>query len=158
MFFKGSVALINSPNHQCQDNCEIAVGDAQQGYDNIRQEFERYKVGSQVRAIILNPLHPDLPKLPIVIHATCNQFDTRIVQNQWERLEVFYNAHLKDVLGPLIGHSSDGDSRRRKLMLQRATSEEGERYRPIPMDEGFVFSYAKTTQEDVGRNLFVFCS
>ena len=55
---------------------------------------------------------------------------------------------MKDVLGPLIGRSSDGDSRRRKLMLQCATSEHGERYRPIPREEGFIFLYPKVNSND----------
>ena len=54
---------LNSPNHQCQDNCVIVLGDAHQGH--IQQALQRYKVGSQANAIILNPSHPDHLKLAI---------------------------------------------------------------------------------------------
>ena len=37
--------------------------------------------------------------------------------------------HLLDVLGPLVGHASDGDSRRRKLHLANSNSNEGVRYK-----------------------------
>jgi hypothetical protein len=70
------------------------------------------------------------------------------VDQQWEATSQFYDTHLKDVLGPLTGRSSDGDSRRRKLMLRRAVSRESDRYWPIPEDEGFVFSYSKINSND----------
>lgn len=34
---------------------------------------------------------------------------------------------VRDVVGPLIGHASDGDSRQRKLMLQDYTFDKGHR-------------------------------
>ena len=45
------------------------------------------------------------------------------------QLNAFYEKELQDIVGPLIGHSSDGDSRRRKLnMLQLGTKNVGSRY------------------------------
>lgn len=43
----------------------------------------------------------------------------------------------------MIGHSSDGDSRRRKVMMQLATNNVGSSNRPIPMECGFVLSCRK---------------
>ena len=113
-------------NHMCEDNVEIHVGDGQEGYNNIRAAFQNYKIGTQARAMIINPLHPHLPKIPIVIHPTCNKFNAAFVSQQWQQTAQLYNTHLKDVHGPLLGRSSDGDSRRRKLMLSSALSREGD--------------------------------
>ena len=60
-----TTTLVCGQNHQCQDNCEIVLGDAHQGYGHIQQALERYKVGNLVNAIILNPSHPDPLKLAI---------------------------------------------------------------------------------------------
>ena len=43
-------------------------------------------------------------------------------------------------MGPLISNSSDGDSRQRKLFVQIMSSLEGQRFRPIPIMLGFIFS------------------
>ena len=51
-------------------------------------------------------------------------------------------------MGPLIGNSSDGDSRRRKLMLQLATVDVGYRFKPIPRNLGFIFSCKKVDTEN----------
>jgi hypothetical protein len=32
--------------------------------------------------------------------------------------EQLWDTHLRDALGPLVGHASDGDARRRKLQLE----------------------------------------
>lgn len=58
-------------------------------------------------------------------------------------MERLYEQELKPIMGPLIGHSSDGDSRRRKIILQLATVTAGSRFQPIPRNEGFVFSCRK---------------
>lgn len=64
------------------------------------------------------------------------------------QLNAFYEKELQDIVGPLIGHSSDGDSRRRKLMLQLGTNNVGSRYRAIPMELGFVLSCRKVETEN----------
>ena len=71
-------------------------------------------------AVILNPLHPNLPKLPILINPTCNAFDANFVCQQWETKQSFYDKHLHDVLGPLTGRASDGNAWRRALMVDTA--------------------------------------
>ena len=130
-------------DHSCQDNCEVHIGEGEEGYNNIVGAFQNKKIGTSARVIIINPLHPALPKLPIVVHPTCNQFDHHFVRGQWNVTEDLFKEHLEPLIGPLIGRSSDGDSRRRKLMLEEAMSNEGERYRPITQANGFIFSCRK---------------
>ena len=46
-------------------------------------------------------------------------------------------------LGPAKGNSSDGDSRRRKLQLgQSSDVNKGARFKPISVEDGFLFSAA----------------
>lgn len=52
---------------------------------------------------------------------SCMQTASQVIEN--------YNKHIYPVLGPLIGHASDGDTRRRKLHLQQSLSRDGDRYR-----------------------------
>ena len=47
---------------------------------------------------------------------------------------------LDPFLGPGIGNSSDGDSRQRKLFLaQSSDANNGQRFKPVPISEGFLF-------------------
>ena len=57
-----------------------------------------------------------------LIAATCLTFtcDDYVVP-QWKLLENWYNKHLRSVLGPLAGRSSDGDPRRRKAFSMSST-------------------------------------
>ncbi len=44
-------------------------------------------------------------------------------------------------VGPIIGHASDGEARRRKLMLENATKiREEEMFQPVPLSDGFVLA------------------
>ena len=52
-----------------------------------------------------------------------------MVKGQWDSIKQLYNQHLLDVLGPLVGHASDGDSRRQKLHLANSTSRNGIQYK-----------------------------
>lgn len=88
--------------------------------------------------LILNPLHPRLPRLVILIQLTCNRFDAVFVRKQWEKVRALWSIHLLNVVGPLIGHASDGDARRRKLMLEDFGATDGIRF-TIPWD-GWLFS------------------
>ena len=87
---------------------------------------------------MLNPIHKDLPPFVIILQAVCNKFDHMMVRNQWSSITELYNQYLLDVLGPLVGHASDGDVRRRKLHLEDSNSIQGVRY---SIDhENFTFS------------------
>ena len=60
--------------HQCSSVCEVAVGDGEQDYANFVSGFKENQIGSLARAVITNPIHKCLPKIPIVVHPTCNKF------------------------------------------------------------------------------------
>ena len=55
---------------------------------------------------------------------------------------------MRDKVGPLVGHSSDGDSRCRKLMLQKMLADKGDRYNPIGRENNFIFSAQKVVKEN----------
>ena len=135
-------------NHVCMAEEQIVVGNDDQAYEGLVATFEEYEIGSYARVILINPLNPQLPKLPLLIKPTCNKFDHETVFEQWEHLGELYEENLEEVIGPLIGHSSDGDARRRKCMLELMNSNDGDRFQPIPADLGFMYSAAKTQQAD----------
>ena len=124
----------------------------------ITSVFNNYKIGTYARAIILNPLHPNLPRLPVLIMPTCNKFDSNFVFRQWQEVQRLHEAEIESVVGPLIGNSSDGDSRRRKIMLQLSNSEVVENeFRPVSRDLGFVFTCRREDQPSGGYVLRGLC-
>ena len=125
-------------NHICISNYIVEVGSGVTGYESIVNSFKANVRAHYARVLIVNPLHARLPRLVAVIQLTCNRFDSKDVQNQWEKVRVLWGKHLYVVLGPLIGHSSDGDARQRKLMLEDFTSSGGNRFR-VPWD-GWYFN------------------
>ena len=104
------------------------VGDDTKAYDRLCEAFSSNKVAGHARVMMLNPVHEDIPALVVLLQATCNTFTNFDVQKQWREIRDLYHIHLQEILGPLVGHASDGDSRRRKLQLIDATSKDGERY------------------------------
>ena len=133
--------------HICKEDFNVKVGDGENGYRNITKAFKDNKIGTLARAVILNPLHPALPKIPILVHPTCNTFDAAFIQRQWKELQRLYDVHLCETLGPLVGQASDGDARRRTLMVSTATSTEG-KFQPIPREDGFIYTCFKVVAED----------
>ena len=127
-------------DHQCTDNQEIKVGDGEQGYLNLTKSFKENKIGTLARAVLLNPIHPDLPKIPILVHPTCNKFNANFVRQQWKEIGRLYKLHLEDTLGPLLGQSSDGDARRRHLMMETANDNKSTKFQPIPKEERFLYT------------------
>ena len=115
--------------HVCVPNFVHEVGDDENSYSRLVTAFEKNRKAGHARAIIINPIHIDLPPFVILLQAVCNKFTSEMVRNQWNNIKTLYNDHLLCVLGPLVGHASDGDSRRRKLMLENSTSKLGERYK-----------------------------
>ncbi|KAL3680514.1 hypothetical protein R1sor_023470 [Riccia sorocarpa] len=63
-----------------------------------------------------------------------------VVKGKWDE-------HCRDIVGPVIGHASDGDSRRRKLMLEDYNSCDGQRW-SIGW-EGWSFSGSVLSSGDV---------
>ena len=139
---------VNGQHHACVDHFTVVVGEGEEGFATIVNAFKEYKIGTFGRAILLNPLHPNLPRIAVLVMPTCNMFDHHFVYRQWQEVKRLYDQELKDIVGPLIGNSSDGDSRRRKIMLQLSTVDVGNRFRPIPRDLGFIFSCRKLNKEN----------
>ena len=75
-------------------------------------------IGHYAHVIIANHLHENIPHLVVVVHPTYNKFHANFVHQQWEKIEYLWKKHVEPFLGPIIGHSSNGDSRRRMLMLK----------------------------------------
>ena len=85
---------------------EVVVGEGEKGYTAITQVFGNNKVATMARVVTVNPLHPCLPKLPLLIMPTCNKFKRDFVHSQWEEWETLVKE-LEPVIGPVIGHASD---------------------------------------------------
>ena len=116
------------PDHKCLPNYTLAVGAGDNAYERIERFFENSTIPHMARVIMLNPVHVMLPSMVVYLSPTCNTFDHRDVISQWRIIQNMYNEHfLKVFNAPLVGKASDGDSRRRKAMMQSATSEVGER-------------------------------
>ena len=105
-----------SSDHQAHE-CMFAMTPSASTWDTIKDAFESLQVGTMCRVLVANPLVVGMPRLVYCLFSTCNQFDHLAVKRQWELIRKFHKMHLEDSVGPLRGHASDGDSRRRKLML-----------------------------------------
>ena len=130
--------------HDCFDNDTITLGSDSGSYERQLNAFKSNVVATNGRVLIINPLHRSLPKLRVLLKPTCNRFSAADIEKQWKAVEVnCKQVVLQDIVGPVLGHSSDGDSRRRKLMLKQMSSDIGERFRPVPKNLGFIFSALK---------------
>lgn len=115
-------------DHSCISNFVVLVGNGEDGYNRIMDSFQNNVLAHYARVLIANPLIECLPKLVILVQLTCNKFDSSFVKEQWEGVSLYWNMYVKNIVGPLIGHASDGDGRRRKLMLEDYTSSIGDRF------------------------------
>ena len=70
------------------------------------------------RVLVANPLVKRMPRLIYGILTICNKFDVVQIKLQWTRIADLHRKHLEMPIGPLRGHASDGDAKRRKLMLE----------------------------------------
>jgi len=93
------------------------VGNVEEGYNKILEIFRSNKVGGFARVIMVSPLHDKLPRLVLYVSCTCNCFDSQWIRDQWTKIDHLWDKHYKSTVGPIIGHASDGDSRRRQLIL-----------------------------------------
>jgi hypothetical protein len=102
----------------CISTYRPIVGNGEAGYEGIVGTFEGAKRGGFARLIMVNPLHEALPKLVLVVSCTYNYFDSKWVRDQWENIDKLWGAQCLETVGPIIGHASDGNSRRQQLRLQ----------------------------------------
>ena len=94
---------------------QMVIGNTMESHANMLKFAADHRCCSHMRVIIINPLHEGMPRIPILIQGTCLTFNTDdYVLPQWDQLAVWYKKHLRHVVGPRIGESSDGDPRRRK--------------------------------------------
>ena len=119
--------------HKCQSHFLVKVGEGVVAYEIITNAFNNYVIGHYSCVIIVNHLHEKLSHLVVFFHPTCNRFDANFVHRQWEKVEDLWKKHVEYFLGPIIVHSSDGDSRRRMLRLNSYYSTTGMRYQ-IPWE------------------------
>ena len=112
-------------DHVCVTSFKPEVGSGEDGYNKILETFRCSQIGGFARVIVVNPLHDKLPRLVLTICCTCNSFDAKWVRRQWDVIDSLWVKECLETVGPIVGHSSDGDSRRRQLMLQDYRSTEG---------------------------------
>ncbi|KAL2643716.1 hypothetical protein R1flu_011303 [Riccia fluitans] len=115
-------------NHVCKMGLEVEVGFGESGYSKIVESFEQKIQGSYARVVIVNPLHEKLPRLIVYASITCNSFTVSWVRDHWKGLKQRWDKCCRQVVGPVLGHASDGDARRRKLMLEDYLGSEGQRW------------------------------
>ena len=105
-------------NHVCVSNFRLIVGSGSDGYNNIVDSFSNNHVGGFARIVMVNPLHQSLLRLVLVVNCTCNCFNAAWVRRQWKVIEKLWVDKCKDIVGSIVGHANNGDSRKRQLMLE----------------------------------------
>lgn len=104
----------NPKDHVCSFDLGVVSAST---FESITEAFETLKVGTHARLLVLNPLVSGMPRMPLALLSTCMKFNAPLVLDQWLRIRLASKEFLSDV-GVVIGHASDGDSKRRKLMLE----------------------------------------
>ena len=72
---------VKGPKHKCLDYFTV-VGNEEEGYNSIVNAFDQYKISTFGRAILLNPLHPNLPCISVLTMPACNKFDHTVVYHR----------------------------------------------------------------------------
>jgi hypothetical protein len=111
--FCGIKASLETP-HKCSFDPKPSAA----SFESITNVFSSMEVGNMCRVLVANPLVKGMPKLIYGILTTCNKFDAVQIKLQWTRIADLHKKHLEMPIGPLRGHASDDDARRRKLMLE----------------------------------------
>ena len=127
----------------------IIIGGDESSYSKLTEAFRNRTIASYARVILFNPLSTLLPRAVVLVLPIFNRFTANDVKDQWESIHRYHVEKLESVIGPLIGHASDGDSRRRSLtLINRNHSLLTDRYQPIPFDEGFTLSAKKEPSDE----------
>ena len=133
-------------NHKCITDYKPVVGESEVGYSKMVDSFRLDKVGGFARVIMVNPMHEKLPRIVLVACCTCGCFDASWVRAQWNKIDDLWSKHCYAAVGPILGHGSDGDSRRRQLMLSDYRGLDGMR---LGVDwEGWIFT---SSMNDAGE-------
>ena len=74
-------------DNTCLDHFALKVEDGEKGFTNIVNAFKEYKISTFGRAIFFNPLHPNFPRIAILVMPTCNMFDDHFVYQQWQEVK-----------------------------------------------------------------------
>ena len=112
-------------NHACQSGFRPHVGSGEEGYRRLVESFMSNRKASFSWVVVVNPLHPKLPQLVLVACCICNCFTLDWIRKQWNVIDDLWKRNCLGAVGPIIGHASDGDSRRRQLMLADYKSDSG---------------------------------
>ena len=140
----------NDGNHQCLKEISIVLGNDEHTHDLMIDSFNKYEIAGSAREVLLNPLHRPYHNLFFLLH----QLVTGLLPKMLRHLiSSQYKKWSEHIIGPLIGHSSDGDARRRKLMVDDLTGATGNRFRPIPLEKGFIYSTEKIEHDDGSYSL-----
>jgi hypothetical protein len=102
-------------------NFNLVIGIGEDGYNNVLEAFTNKKIASFARIMIVNLLHEKLPRLVLVVCCICHYFNVNWVQQQWNVIDVLWKLECQAIVGPIVGHVSDGDSYRCQLMLANCT-------------------------------------
>ena len=71
----------NDGKHQCLKEISIVLGNDEHTYDLMIDSF-KYEIAGSARVVLLNPLHPALPQLVLLLAPTCNRFTSEDVKAQ----------------------------------------------------------------------------
>ena len=133
-------------NHVCHSGFRPHVGNGEEGYRKLVESFTSNRKASFARVVVVNLLHPKLPRLVLVACCTCNYFNSDWVRKQWNVIDDLWKRDCLGAVGPIFGHASDGDSCRRQLMLADYKSDSG---RWLQVDwEGWMFTASLDEKED----------
>ena len=105
--------------HKCRPDFTVKLDDKLMA--EVIELAPKLRRATYARLVMVNPLHPELRPLPVAWVPTCLTFDADDVRKQWRQLEEWFQDELGDLFY-LIGHSSDGDPRRRKAMISAYSS------------------------------------
>ena len=98
--------------HAClftTDRICMIVGDNGASFQRLEDFVKSQRVARflRIRAIIVNPLHPDLPQIPLVLVATCSTFDYQTyLLPQWKEIESLFQEVIEPITGLIfVGNS-----------------------------------------------------
>ena len=97
--------------HDCSNPLSIKI----LNFDDFIEKRQSLIIPNICKAVLINPIDPVYPTLVILIQPICLAgFTSKKLLLQWKELEALCDRYIQ--IGPCVGHSSDGDSRRRMLM------------------------------------------